>query len=95
MKQLFFRLNQQQFRNVKYKHKDGAESNATDKRGHSVQTAIDVDSIVISPFVSPSPQQSNTPLLYATTIHSIHCLTAHQYRQVQRATTRVESVRNG
>ena len=67
MKQLFFRLNQQQFRNVKYKHKDGQESKAVEsgKRGDSVQTAIEVDSIEPSPLVSPSVGQSDAPALYA------------------------------
>ncbi len=67
MKQLFFRLNQQQFRNVKYKHKDGQESKAVEpgKRGDSIQTAIEVDSIEPSPLVSPSVGQSDAPALYA------------------------------
>ena len=67
MKQLFFRLNQQQFRNVKYKHKDGQESKAVEpgKRGDSIQTAIEVDSIEPSPLVSPSVGQSDSPALYA------------------------------
>ena len=69
MKQLFFRLNQQQFRNVKYKHKDGQESKAVEsgKKGDSVQTAIEVDSIEPSPLVSPSVGQSDAPALYAAT----------------------------
>lgn len=45
MKQLFFRLNQQQFRNKKYKHKDNSGPKPADNRGCSVQTAIDVDAI--------------------------------------------------
>lgn len=49
MKQLFFRLNQQQFRNHKYKHKTNLETYAQDERGSSEQTAIDVDSITFNP----------------------------------------------
>jgi hypothetical protein len=45
VKQLFFRLNQQQFRNKKYKNKDTADSRLLDRRGHSKHTAIDVDAL--------------------------------------------------
>lgn len=47
VKQLFFRLNQQQFRNKKYKHKAGSNNKSADSRGHSETTAIDVDAIVV------------------------------------------------
>ncbi|GAB1314518.1 hypothetical protein MFIFM68171_04728 [Madurella fahalii] len=57
VKQLFFRLNQQQFRNHKYKHKSKPETKAEDERGRSKQTAIDVDSI---PFGSNTPEDSPT-----------------------------------
>jgi hypothetical protein len=49
VKQLFFRLNQQQFRNHKYKHKEPAETKAIDETGHSEHIPIDVDAIVLSP----------------------------------------------
>jgi hypothetical protein len=48
VKQLFFRLNQQQFRNQKYKHKGNPDAKVNSERAHSEQTAIDVDSITFS-----------------------------------------------
>ncbi|KAL2192292.1 hypothetical protein P885DRAFT_82332 [Corynascus similis CBS 632.67] len=47
VKQLFFRLNQQQFRNKKYKNKADSNNKSADSRGHSETTAIDVDAIVV------------------------------------------------
>ncbi|KAK4251356.1 hypothetical protein C7999DRAFT_28086 [Corynascus novoguineensis] len=47
VKQLFFRLNQQQFRNKKYKHKAGPNNKSADSRGDSETTAIDIDAIVV------------------------------------------------
>ncbi|KAJ4288230.1 hypothetical protein N0V88_007419 [Collariella sp. IMI 366227] len=61
VKQLFFRLNQQQFRNNKYKHKDNSAGTTGNERGHSEQTPIVLDSIENSPTVSPSLKQSGAP----------------------------------
>jgi len=61
VKQLFFRLNQQQFRNHKYKHKNQPEIHAQDERGRSEQTAIDVDSIIIkTPSTEPPHERIST-----------------------------------
>ena len=49
VKQLFFRLNQQQFRNKKYKQKNSSEKKPVDTRGLSEQTAIDVDAVTADP----------------------------------------------
>ena len=46
VKQLFFRLNQQQFRNQKYKHKQNADALAESDDGYSKDAPIDVDSII-------------------------------------------------
>ncbi|KAK0729455.1 hypothetical protein B0H67DRAFT_155 [Lasiosphaeris hirsuta] len=47
VKQLFFRLNQQQFRNQKYKNKDNSDAREDDdNRGRNRQTAIDVESTI-------------------------------------------------
>lgn len=43
MKQLFFRLNQQQFRNKKYKKRDRDGSTSLNTRGQSVTDPIQVD----------------------------------------------------
>ena len=43
MKQLFFRLNQQQFRNKKYKRRDRDSSTGLNTRGQSVTDPIQVD----------------------------------------------------
>jgi hypothetical protein len=42
-------LNQQQFRNHKYKHKETSEARVVDDRGQSEQTPIDVDAMTLSP----------------------------------------------
>ncbi|KAK1749544.1 hypothetical protein QBC47DRAFT_354847 [Echria macrotheca] len=61
VKQLFFRLNQQQFRNHKYKHKNQPETHAQDERGGSEQTAIDVDSIIFkAPSTEPPRERIST-----------------------------------
>lgn len=59
VKQLFFRLNQQQFRNKKYKHKDNSEKKPVDIRGLSEQTAIDVDAIDKNRTITTAPGQSS------------------------------------
>lgn len=49
VKQLFFRLNQQQFRNQKYKHKQNADALAESGDGYSKDAPIDVDSVIAHP----------------------------------------------
>jgi hypothetical protein len=62
VKQLFFRLNQQQFRNKKYKLKNNSEIKPADTRGLSEQSPIDVDAITTDP-----GQSSGTALYGGTT----------------------------
>ncbi|KAL2126764.1 hypothetical protein VTI74DRAFT_279 [Chaetomium olivicolor] len=61
VKQLFFRLNQQQFRNKKYKHKTGPSNKPTDNRGNSEATAIDVDAVEVQSISvsEPSPTDAS------------------------------------
>ncbi|RYP71689.1 hypothetical protein DL771_004640 [Monosporascus sp. 5C6A] len=49
MLQLFFRLNEQQHRNNKYKNKFKAGSAEPDRRGHSTEEPIDVDALETGP----------------------------------------------
>ncbi|KAK0619518.1 hypothetical protein B0T14DRAFT_209706 [Immersiella caudata] len=48
VKQLFFRLNQQQFRNQKYKHKQSSDAPEEDGTGYSRDAPIDLDTITIT-----------------------------------------------
>jgi hypothetical protein len=70
VKQLFFRLNQQQFRNAKYKHKDSSEikpetrpePKPADNRGLSEQTAIDLDAIEEGQTILTATRVNEPPL---------------------------------
>jgi hypothetical protein len=53
MKQLFFRLNQQQFRNAKYKANDKQSSADTHREGSSELAPIEVESQSASPTEQP------------------------------------------
>jgi hypothetical protein len=58
VKQLIFRLNQQQFRNNRYKKKDTTKNHNVSRRGTSIEDPINVDESSLSP-----KQESTMPSL--------------------------------
>ncbi|KAK4450328.1 hypothetical protein QBC34DRAFT_297569 [Podospora aff. communis PSN243] len=48
VKQLFFRLNQQQFRNQKYKHKQNPDATEEEDSGYHKDASVDLDTITIA-----------------------------------------------
>jgi hypothetical protein len=69
VKQLFFRLNQQQFRNKKYKEKSRSEKKPADTRGLSEQTAIDVDAVTADPGQSSDTEMLSSRIDPDTTVN--------------------------
>jgi hypothetical protein len=61
LKQLIFRLNQQEFRNAKYKSKDHNRANSWDRAGMSSADAIDVDADAETETLSIYDGPSQTP----------------------------------
>ncbi|KAI1079008.1 hypothetical protein F5B20DRAFT_189652 [Whalleya microplaca] len=72
MKQLFFRLNEQQYRNHKYKNKDKPESSTVSlgQRGRSTEQPIDIDTMEDNPEVSPTPLKIMQPDNTTSTINA-------------------------